>query len=274
MNPDELEREMKRVLAEGGDGPLLSGTIFKLHFEVQKPPNWIIRYLKTLPPPFLDNLVMAGKKFAEAPSIQASKQLMATFSSMHELVSVKDMDMKKCLLKVGSAIFALRSRDQKNLDRLVRGFDKTGFAEILMAVVEQFYPADYQPLVEFINTMPAKPVVEEGDCAAAHVSAENQFDKTLLSIEGLPSSCKRESFGLIPGLVHADYNKGDSSGFLRFETSGKAEEAFAIASELSFVIDGVHPTVRLLTTPECVAYREKVEAFKLQRKEVGRSRKH
>jgi hypothetical protein len=275
LSEDELARAMDDAFGQGMIDPCFPCATFSLHLGEQKNPSGILSFLRRLKPSFFDELVLAGKTLSEAQGIQASKACIASFSSRPELEETKDSNLKKYLLKTGSVVFNLRSNDQRKLDTLIRNFAKHSYAGILMAIVKEFYPADYQSLVDFINTMPAKPVVEEGGCAVAcDGSAKDPFDETLVAFQGLPVSCVRESFGHFPGLVHADYSRGQPQGVLRFRTPKEAADAFAIASEPTFQIEGVHPAVHLLTKEKCEAYSVEITAMKLKRKIEGRHRKH
>jgi hypothetical protein len=254
------------------EGLDLSGARFSLHMEAQKDTTETMRFLEELPSSFYEEVVHDGMIFSAAQGIQASKICIASFCAKPELVSTNDSPLKKYLLKTGSLISTLRSNELRKVDVLIRNFVKHGYAGILMAIVQKFYPADYQPLVDFINTMPAKPVVEEGGCAVAcDGSARNPFLDTLVAIQGLPARCMRESFAPFSGLVHADYNRGQPCGVLRFGTPEEALKAFTTASLPTFQIEGVHPAVHLLTKEECQQYSDEFTAMKLQRKLV---RKH
>jgi len=273
LSDEELENKMDAAF-NGSSESDLSGPTF-LFREGQKDSSGILSFLRRLNPSFFDELVLAGEILSNAKGIQASKTCIASFCSRSELEGTKDSNLKKYILKAGSVVSNLRSKDSKKLEVLIRNFDKYSYAGILMAIVKEFYPADYQSLVDFINTMPAKPVVEEGGCAVAcDGSAKDPFDETLVAFQGLPVSCVRESFGHFPGLVHADYSRGQPQGVLRFGTPKEAIEAFTIASEPTFQIEGVHPAVHLLTKEECEAYSVEITAMKLQRKIEGRHRKH
>jgi len=277
LSDDELESLMSATYAEGSKCPCITGTTFLLDKGDQKDKVGTLNFFKKIHeanPVFWEFMVEKGKAFVGASSIQSAKMCIADLSSTAEFAKTKDPTLIKYSLKIGAVIYTLRSHDTKGLEKLVRNFIKSLYVEILMATVREFYPTDYQPLVEFINTMPSKPVAEEGGCAAASETAENPFDKTLLAIHGLPTSCRRESFRCLSGLSHADYNRGDVEGVLRFGTPEEAKKAHAIASEQSFFIEGVHPDVRLLSKEECDAYYEKFKALKLQRKAESRAHKH
>ena len=272
LTDEELKRAMNDAMVEQEEDLDLSGARFSLHMDAQKESSGIMRFLDKFPSSFFGELVRDGHILSVAQGIQASKLCIASFCSKPELAATKDTNLMKYLLKIGSIISNLRSNEPRKVDVLIRNFVKHGYAGILMAIVQKFYPADYQPLVDFINTMPAKPVVEEGGCAVAcDGSAINPFLETLVAFQGLPAQCMRESFAPLSGLVHADYNRGQPCGVLRFGTPEEAQKAFTTASLPTFQIEGVHPAVHLLTKEECQRYSDEITAMKLQRKLV---RKH
>jgi RNA binding motif len=275
LSPEELKELMQEAHAERGVLPCFPGTNFPLKFHEQKSALSVLALFETLKVSknFAGLLLASAMELAGAKGVQAEKGCFARFCSIPLLVEV-DSQVKKYILKFGLAVYHLRSRQGRLLDVLVRNFDKNAYAEVFMTFVREFFPDDLQALVEFINAMPAKSVLQEEGYAVEPVSAEDPFRGTILGFEGLSPTCCRESFGILQGAVHIDYSRGQQNGFVRFDAPHFAETAFITASNPSFLIEDVHPVVRRLTNEECEAYRQGIEEMKLRRKNKDKGPKH